>query len=64
MVQDPFGGVILVGGYSSNDEFLDTLYQLPHGGEDAVWTPMEQTLERTRSLHTAFLVPDNIVDCS
>jgi hypothetical protein len=62
MVEDQNGGVILIGGYSVGD--LDTLYQLPHGGQDAVWTKMEQKMNTGRREHTAFLIPDNIVDCS
>jgi N-acetylneuraminic acid mutarotase len=64
MVEDPNGGVVLIGGYSKANPNLDTLYQLPHGGQDAVWTKMEQKLKSGRRLHTAFLVPDDIVDCS
>jgi hypothetical protein len=64
MVEDQNGGVVLIGGYSSPGGNLDTLYQLPHGGEDALWTKMEQKMNTGRSEHTAFLVPENIVDCS
>ena len=65
MVEDQNGGVVLIGGYSpSLFGSLDTLYQLPHGGQDAVWTKMEQKMQTGRRAHTAFLVPDNIVDCS
>jgi len=64
MVEDQNGGVVLIGGYSSSVGILDTLYQLPHGGQDAVWTKMEQKMNTGRRLHIAFLVPDNIVDCS
>jgi hypothetical protein len=64
MVDDPNGGVVLVGGSSDYDEILDTLFQLPHGGEDAEWIELEQTLNVGRRSHVAFLVPDNIVDCS
>jgi hypothetical protein len=64
MVDDLNGGVVLIGGESSSVGNLDTLYQLPHGGQDAVWTKMEQKLKTGREQHTAFLVPDNIVDCS
>jgi N-acetylneuraminic acid mutarotase len=64
MVEDQNGGVVLIGGYSSPGGNLDTPYQLPHGGEDAVWTKMEQKMNTGRRQHTAFLVPDNIVDCS
>jgi hypothetical protein len=64
MVEDQNGGVVLIGGESSSISKLDTLYQLPHGGQDAVWTKMEQKMKVGRNRHTAFLVPDNIVDCS
>ncbi len=63
MVEDQNGGVVLIGGDSSFGT-IDSLYQLPHGGQDAAWTKMEQKLKTGRRAHTAFLVPDNIVDCS
>ncbi len=64
MVEDQNGGVVLIGGESSSVGSLDTLYHLPHGGQDAVWTNMEQKLNIGRHWHTAFLVPDSSVDCS
>jgi hypothetical protein len=65
MVEDQNGGVIFIGGFSSvSVSNLDTLYQLPHGGQDAVWIKMEQKMKTGRLRHTAFMVPDNIVDCS
>jgi hypothetical protein len=64
MVEDQNGGVVLIGGFSSSAGNLDTLYQLPHGGQDAIWTKMEQKMKTRRFLHTAFLIPDKIVDCS
>jgi hypothetical protein len=64
MVEDQNGGVFLIGGGSSTVGNLDTLYKLPHGGQDAVWTKMEQKMQKGRNLHTAFLIADNIVDCS
>ncbi len=64
MVKDQNRGVILIGGDSSSVGTLDTLYQLPHAGQDAVWTKMQQKLKTGRKKHTAILVPDNIVDCS
>ncbi len=64
MVEDQNGGVVLIGGQLSLGDILDTLYQLPHGGQDAVLTKMEQKMKTGRGQHTAFLVPDNIVDCS
>ncbi len=59
MVEDQNGGVVLIGGLGN----LDNLYQLPHGGQDAVWTKMEQRMTTARNDHTAFMVPDNIVNC-
>jgi hypothetical protein len=67
MIADQNGGVVLVGGRKGNyPDFksLDTLYQLPHGGEDAEWFEMEQKLKIGRERHVAFLVPDSLVDCS
>jgi hypothetical protein len=63
MVEDQNGGVVLIGGESEPISY-DTLYQLSHGGQDAVWTKMEQKMNTGRYYHTAFLVPDNIVNCS
>jgi hypothetical protein len=60
MVEDQNGRVVLIGGLGN----LFTLYQLPHGGQDAVWTKMEQRMKVGRNCHTAILVPDNTVDCS
>ncbi len=64
MVEDQNGGVVLIGGYSPSVSTRDTLYHLPHGGQDAVWTKMEQKIKTGRRLHTAFMIPDTIVKCS
>jgi hypothetical protein len=67
MVADQNGGVVLVGGSKGawgNNKYLNTLYQLPHRGEDTEWFEMEQKLETGRKRHVAFLVPDSLVDCS
>ena len=45
MVEDQNGGVVLIGGKSSSIFTLDSLYQLPHGGQDAVWAKMDQKLK-------------------
>ncbi len=63
MVEDQNGGVVLIGGDSSSS-YLDTLYQLPHGSTDSVWTKMKQKMKTARYAHLAFLVPEHIVDCS
>ena len=64
MIENPNGGVVLIGGYSPSIVSLDTLYQLPHVGQGVGWTKMEQTMKTSRYQHTAFLVPDNTVECS
>ena len=63
MVEDETGGVVLIGGASSSNNYLDTLFRLPHGGPDANWIQMDQKLTTGRNAHVAFLVPDNNVDC-
>ena len=63
LVEDPAGGVILIGGYSSESKtHLDTLYRLPHARGD--WIKMPKKLKVARQHHTAFLIPDGIADCS
>ena len=64
IVEDQTGGVVLIGGEVYSFGNFETLFQLPHGGQDAEWTEMEQTMKTGRSQHSAFLVPDNIADCS
>ena len=64
MVEDRKGGVVVIGGNSDANEYLDSLFQLRHGGKDAKWIKMKQKLKIARNEHVAFLVPDNIVDCS
>jgi hypothetical protein len=64
MVEEQNGGVVLIGGKSQSVGILNTLYQLPHGGQGAVWTKMEQKMKNEKYYHTSFLVPDNIADCS
>ena len=64
LVEDLNGGVVLIGGNSASDSLLNTLYQLPHGGQDAAWTLMDQKMKVGRYLHLSIMVPDNIVHCS
>jgi N-acetylneuraminic acid mutarotase len=58
MVEVDNGGVALIGGGSDSELYLDTIFQLPHGGKNAGWTEMKQKLTTGRYGHTAFLVPD------
>jgi len=54
LVEDPAGGVILVGGRSL--ESLDTLFRLAHA-EATEWKLMPQRLKVARKFHTAFMIP-------
>ena len=60
LVEDPSGGVILVGGRSDNNDYLKTLFKLSDAGGDAKWVEMPQKLKVGRSVHTSFLVPDTL----
>ncbi len=63
MIQDNKGGVILIGGYSFQIlKSLNTLYRLPHAA--AQWELMPQRLRSTRTFLIAFLIPDNITNCT
>ena len=64
MVEDPLGGVIVIGGLSSVNSYSDKLYRLAHAGEGAHWIEMPQKLTTGRQYHTAIMVPDNIVNCT
>lgn len=64
LVEDPSGGVILVGGSSDDNRPLKTLFKLSDAGDDAQWIEMPQKLKAGRASHTSFLVPDGITSCS
>ncbi len=64
LVEDPSGGVILVGGQSEENRYLNTLFKLSDAGDDAQWIEMPQKLKVGRSSHTSFFVPDGITSCS
>jgi hypothetical protein len=64
LVEDADGGVVLVGGRSEGMTNLDTLFRLPHAGQDGKWEELPQKLKMGRYSHTAFMVPDNLADCN
>jgi N-acetylneuraminic acid mutarotase len=64
MVEDPEGGVILIGGYSSSNKNLDTLFRLSDVGDGASWKEMPQKLQLGRYYPTAMMIPDHIVNCT
>ena len=55
IIEDPEGGVILIGGY------VTSVYQLQHA--EAQWTKRSQGIQAQRINAVAFLVPDQITDC-
>jgi len=61
LVEDPNGGVVLVGVELPSSNFGDELYQLQHANSE--WTKMEQKLKNGRDGHSTFLVPDDVVEC-
>ncbi len=56
------GGVVLVGGHTQSESFLDTLFQLKHS--DGQWIELPQKLKTGRFNHNAMLVPDEITQCT
>ncbi len=64
LVEDADGGVVLVGGQAEGMPPLDTLFRLPHAGQDGKWEELPQKLKMGRYFHTAFMVPDNLANCN
>ena len=64
MVEDPLGGVILIGGASSLKSPSDYLHRLAHAGEGAKWTELPQRLSVGRYHHVAILIPDSLANCT
>ena len=64
MVEEPSGVVLLIGGntFTPLDTPLNTIYKLRHA--NSKWTLLPQKLKVARYFATAFLVPDEITDCS
>ena len=62
MVEDPRGGVALIGGRGNDSTYLDTIFHLPHAGEGAQWEQLPQKLKVGRGHHTAFLIPYVVAD--
>jgi hypothetical protein len=58
LVEDPRGGVILIGGYVSPGGKSSSLYRLKHGGLYSKWVLMTQTLKAANYYMTAIIIPD------
>ena len=59
MVEDQRGGVLYVGGDKSG--YSNSIYRLRHAG--AQWESLASTIATPRVWHSAFLVPDELVNC-
>jgi hypothetical protein len=64
LIEDPVGGIVLVGGENRDDLYHDSVYRLSHAGPDAEWVKMPQKLKTGRNRHVAFLVSDDVTTCS
>jgi hypothetical protein len=53
LVEDLQGGVLLVGGFSFQTRYLQTIYSLANAGSPS-WTLMNQSLQLGRNSHVAF----------
>ncbi len=57
------GGVIIIGGTSTGDDYLDTIYRLAHA--EAQWEQMPQKLKiKKRRSFVAFLIPEEFTNCT
>jgi hypothetical protein len=63
MVDDPRGGVIYVGGGTFTGS-PNVLYRLRHADQGANWEALASKIVTPRVWHSAFLVPDDLADCS
>ena len=68
MVEDADGGVVVVGGEGTRGDgtviWHDTIFRLPHAGQNGTWVELPQKLNIARARHVAFMVPNNLVDCN
>ena len=64
LVEIPNGGILIVGGQLNGEEKYDTIFKLDHGGKSAKWTELPQKLSKANSKLTAFLIPDNLANCT
>ena len=62
LIEDPLGGVIILGGFAVSDGALhNKIYWLPNLATG--WVVLEQTLKIPRYVPLAFLVPDSLTNC-
>lgn len=64
IVEDPLGGVVLLGGNSPSVKGLNTIYQLANGDPSTKWVLMTQKLRIGRYQFAALIVPNMYANCS
>ena len=64
LIEDPNGGVLLVGGYSKSQDYLTTIFKLEHAGADQKWIEMEAKMQMGRIHISAIFIPDEIANCT
>ena len=64
LVEDPQGGVVLVGGEAFGETFVDRLFWLPHVGPNSQWQTLPVRLNSGRFWHVSVMMPSNSFNCS
>jgi hypothetical protein len=64
LIEDPRGGVLLVGGYSQSEEYLSTIFKLEHAGSDQKWIEMDTKLKIGRIHFSPMFIPNEIANCT
>ena len=60
----PYGkDLVLIGGYSYDDEFQDGFYKFSCSNRNCVWTEMPQKLAVARENFVAIPIPDDLAIC-
>ena len=57
-------GLYVIGGYSKGTGELSSLYELTCPASGCQWNLLEQQLQVPRAKHVAFLIYDDIFDCT
>jgi hypothetical protein len=62
LVEDPSGGVLLIGGMLKDTQTAsEAMYRLEHAADD--WIVLHSTLKYPRFNHSAFFVPSSVAKC-
>ena len=64
LVEDPHGGIVLLGGETSKKTYSNALFRLPHVGDGAKWIELPQKLSIGKTYFIALLVSDDFANCT